>query len=236
MLKFSPANRKLIKLSKKIDKNVFSFSIRSGYTCPGASICLAKAVYKEGEKAHIEDGPNQSIRCYSASEEVLYPAVYNQRLHNEQLIQACKTKEEIAELILKSIPTKAEVIRIHVGGDFFSQMYFDAWLDVCKSRPDIIFYAYTKSLHFWLKRKDDIPKNLKLTASKGGRYDKLIPDIKAKTASITLKKGKSNDTDDTSALLGTKNFTLLVHGQQKKGSLASKTLYKLRKKYGALYK
>jgi hypothetical protein len=72
----------------------------------------------------------------------------------------------MANLILESIPTDAQRIRIHVAGDFFSQAYFDAWLMVARSRPDIAFYAYTKSIPFWIHhRQSDLPENFKLNAS-----------------------------------------------------------------------
>lgn len=38
-----------------------------------------------------------------------------------------------------------EVVRIHVGGDFFSPEYVGLWVDVIKARQDTRFYAYTRS-------------------------------------------------------------------------------------------
>jgi hypothetical protein len=38
-----------------------------------------------------------------------------------------------------------KVVRIHVGGDFFSPEYTDLWADIIESRPDTRFYAYTRS-------------------------------------------------------------------------------------------
>jgi hypothetical protein len=38
-----------------------------------------------------------------------------------------------------------EVVRIHVGGDFFSPDYARLWSKIVTSRPDIRFYAYTRS-------------------------------------------------------------------------------------------
>ena len=39
------------------------------------------------------------------------------------------------------------VVRLHDSGDFYSQEYLDAWKAVAKALPDMVFYAYTKSLH-----------------------------------------------------------------------------------------
>lgn len=38
-----------------------------------------------------------------------------------------------------------EVVRIHVGGDFFSPAYVDLWAQIVSARPDVRFYAYTRS-------------------------------------------------------------------------------------------
>jgi hypothetical protein len=38
-----------------------------------------------------------------------------------------------------------EVVRIHVGGDFFSPDYARLWSSIVASRPDVRFYAYTRS-------------------------------------------------------------------------------------------
>jgi hypothetical protein len=37
-------------------------------------------------------------------------------------------------------------IRIHDAGDFFSDDYLQAWLRICRARPDLHFYAYTKEV------------------------------------------------------------------------------------------
>jgi hypothetical protein len=57
----------------------------------------------------------------------------------------------MGKLISESLPPEATIVRIHVSGDFYSEAYFLAWIDVAKQRPDVKFYAYTKSLHFGIK-------------------------------------------------------------------------------------
>ena len=39
----------------------------------------------------------------------------------------------------------ARMFRIHVGGDFYSQRYLDAWIRICKSNTETKFMAFTKS-------------------------------------------------------------------------------------------
>ena len=128
------------------------------------------------------------------------------------------------------------MVRIHVSGDFYSQSYFDAWCKVARARPDMTFYAYTKSLRFWVARLDEIPPNLILTASAGGRYDALILEHGLRYARVVfsedeaVKAGLELDHDDSHAQKHGPNFALLLHGTQPAGSEASKALVQLRRK------
>jgi hypothetical protein len=65
----------------------------------------------------------------------------------------------MAALILNSLPTDARLVRLHVSGDFFSDNYFLAWMDVAEVRPEILFYTYTKSLPIWLRNRSTVPAN-----------------------------------------------------------------------------
>lgn len=46
---------------------------------------------------------------------------------------------------MPEIPAKAKAFRIHVAGDFFSPEYIAAWIMLVRSRPDVKFWAYTRS-------------------------------------------------------------------------------------------
>ncbi len=69
------------------------------------------------------------------------------------------------------------------------------WLELAKNNPEVEFWAYTKSLNFWVKRINDIPKNLILTASRGGRFDSMIDEYGLKNVTII------HEYDDTTAPL-----------------------------------
>ena len=134
---------------------------------------------------------------------------------------------------MNSIPKKATVIRVHVAGDFFNQVYFNAWMEVAKKRTDIIFYAYTKSIGYWINQLGNIPSNFKLNASYGGKQDSLIEQYNLKSVKVvySVEQAGNNiiDHDDTSAFMQDKSFCLLLHGVQPKGSEASKALSVLKK-------
>lgn len=237
LLKFSPANSKLKKLEEKINKKVYSFSTLSGHNCPFADKCLSKAVPDINGIPKIQDGPNTEYRCFSASNEVTFPAVYKARKYNTDLVRAKKTIKELFELINSSIPKDAEVIRIHVAGDFYSQTYFDAWLKVCELNPTIDFYAYTKSIPFLISRLGNIPNNLNLTVSRGGKRDDLIDKHKLIEARVVFsedeakKLGFKIDKDDFLAYNSKdrKSFALLLHGVMPKNSEAAKAISLMKK-------
>ena len=155
----------------KLSKEIVTFSLPSGYSCPGAKDCLAKADRDTGK---IIDGKDQKFRCFSAVSETR-PSVRLQRWHNYVLLREAKTKDAIEQLIIDSFPRGARILSLHVGCDYFSQAYFDARASVAKRFYNCIIYAYTKSVHFVQAHKDKLPDNFRITLSKGGKFDNLIP-------------------------------------------------------------
>ena len=136
--------------------NIYSFSLPSGYSCPFASDCLSKADRVTGK---ITDGKETLYRCFAASLEAIYINSRNLRWDNFDILKHLETDEMVA-LILEALPNDCDICRIHIGGDFFNQKYFDAWLKVASLRPDVLFYAYTKSLPYWVARLGAIPLSL----------------------------------------------------------------------------
>jgi Gene product 88 len=232
LLKFARGNAKLDALESVIGGQVWTFSELSGHTCPFALDCFSKAVEVDGKRT-IVDGPKTQFRCFSASQEALFPAVYNARKYNTDLVTACKTAADYAHLIYNSLPKKAKCIRIHVGGDFRLQRHLEAWNGVAQLRPDLIFYAYTKALPHWVAIKDKIVNNFILTASRGGKRDDLIDSESLREARVVFSEqeaidlGLEIDHDDSHAALPAlrnQSFALLIHGTQPKGSKASKAV------------
>jgi hypothetical protein len=227
-LKFGKGNAKL-------DKSIATFSLPAGFTCPGANICLSKAVTdKETGKTSIEDGPGIKFRCFAASQEVVYPGVRKARHHNFDLLKGLRNVSDMVALITSSLPTWAQIVRVHVSGDFFNQKYFDAWMQVAAKHPNLTFYAYTKSLKYWLDSKVAIPANFKLTASVGGKHDDLIHRFDLKYAEVlspeeAAVKGLEVDHTDEMAYASDKSFALLPHGIQPKGSYGSEVIKEMKK-------
>jgi hypothetical protein len=210
----------------KLGKQIHTFTLPSGYTCPGASACLTRADRVTGK---ITDGKQQTFRCFQASAEARLTPLRNLGWHNLELLRACKGEAEMTDLIQVSLPDGATIIRIHVGGDFYSEPYFRAWLNVAANNPQIKFYAYTKSLPFWMSalERNLIPDNFRLTASEGGKFDHLIAEHGLKTSRVVFSieeaaaLGLQLDHDDSHAYNGTHSFALLIHGTQPSGSKAA---------------
>jgi hypothetical protein len=123
---------------------------------------------------------------------------------------------------------------LHVGGDFFNEMYLRSWIRVAESRPDILIYFYTKSLPYLVKYLDKIHSldNMEYTASKGGRRDDLIEKYNLRYSEIVFDEDTDLpiDHDDSHAATNNGSFALLVHGIQPKGSQAATAKSKLRGK------
>jgi hypothetical protein len=244
LLRFSPGgdNAKLKELQKRMGRKLYTFSLVSGETCPYADKCLAKVQINEMGKRTIWRGPEMEHQCFSASMELIFPAVHNQRIHNGTLILelAARDYKAAADLICASMPQDCSLLRIHVGGDFKTRPYFRAWCEALKRMPHILAYAYTKSIPFWLLEREagNIPDNFILTASVGGKADKLIFKNKLRYVRVVHTVALAErfwrlpiDHDDSHACMPeyrNQNFALLIHGKQPAGSPASKAVSALK--------
>ena len=243
MLKYSPANAKTEALKEVEElkpfladkRRIYSLDLLSGYSCPSADDCLSKAIVVDG-KRKIKDGPNTKFRCFSASQEVQYNGVYNLRKHNFDTLRGLHLNDMTHELN-QAMPKNLGICRIHVAGDFFNRDYMFAWINMALMHQDRLFYAYTKSLKYWLQNMEWIEKldNFILTASYGGRDDDLIFKHGLRHCRVVGSEAESTlpiDHDDSHAARPSQrhnSFNLLIHGTQPKGSEAAEALKLLKK-------
>jgi hypothetical protein len=240
-------------------EDIPTFSLPAGHSCPFAKDCRScairnpnfgqdtgrmlhgKKVKHDSRKFIIQDGPETEWRCYTAIDEVMRPSVRAARWHNFLMLKSAvaQGREATIAMIEASLPPSpkwgAPPKRIHVAGDFFSLVYFDAWLEVARRRPSKIFYAYTKALPFWVLRRKEIPANFRLTASYGGTHDWMIARYGLRSVKVVasvdeaVALGLEIDHDDSHAYGTGGDFALLVHGQQPKGSKWAKAWSALKK-------
>ena len=248
-VKYSKANAKTHAMSEVPElakylqggRKIYSLDLLSGYSCPFARECLSKATLNSyTNKRKVVDGPHTKFRCFSASQEAQYTNVYNARSHNFRVLREHSDNSYHMDTVLsESMPNNLGICRIHVAGDFFNPHYFRAWITVANRYPDRLFYAYTKSLQYWVDNRDDIPDNLVLTASYGGRDDHLIATEGLRSATVVFSEAEADrlgaeiDHDDSHAArpsLRDHSFALLLHGTQPKGTEAATALKELKGK------
>ena len=242
-LKFGDPNAKLKKMIKKVGLVLKTFTLPAGHTCPAAKDCFSRADRVTGK---VTDGPDTVFRCFMASAEARSPSLRKLVWHNLELIKEALKRDAQAgfenmphtsQLINKSLPKKFDIMRVHVGGDYFNKEYLQAWIEVAKLNPDKVFYSYSKSLHLF--KQFALPENLVLTASRGGKHDDLIDLHGWKEALVVYseeeaaERGLEIDHDDTHAAFGEDNFALLIHGTQPAGSMASQALQAIKRKASA---
>ena len=111
MVRFSQANSKIVALME-VDalkpyltkgKKVYSFDLLSGHNCPFANECHSRVIVNNEGKKKIQDGPNTLFRCFSASQEVLFTAVYNMRKANSDALHGLSAAK-MATVINEAIP------------------------------------------------------------------------------------------------------------------------------------
>lgn len=179
---------------------VYEWNLPTGWTCPYARECLVKVDKTTGKFQNKSD----AYKCYAASAE-RFPGVRKMRWANFEY--ALKGGKII-------LPSDARAVRIHMSGDFFNQTYFDNWLNTAMVNPEIEFWAYTKSLKYWVARLQQIPMNLILTASYGGGEDWLIDkhnlkNVKVFRSASEINDGRPIDTNDDYARIPDVNFALI---------------------------
>ena len=212
--------------AKLINSPTATFSLPAGYTCPGACDCLA---WFDRNDNRLIEGPNTKHRCFAASLEAARKSVRISVDRNLSILKEARTIEKMADVIDQSLPASFYCnIRIHADGDFYHMDYFLAWVEVARRNQNRLFYAYTKSLPFWVRFRKSIPDNLVLTASWGGKWDHLIKPNKLRSALVVYhpeeaeRLGLVIDHDDSLARENDgKDFALLLHGIQRPGSDAS---------------
>ena len=148
-------NTKLKSTSKTMNKRVFNFGITAYKSMTGKLICpFAKDCVKF---CYAQKG------AYSWSN--VKPAF-------EKRYKITKTDEFINLMNSEIKRKKVDFLRIHDSGDFYSKTYIQKWFTIANNNPNVNFYAYTKS--FILFQGLNIPDNLDIIFSEGGKHDNLI--------------------------------------------------------------
>ncbi len=105
--------------NSKLGARVYTYSLPAGrdFSCPG-STTVCEAVCYAKRMATSENG---LLRAFSRN--------FMRR----------------AGLTAEELPADAEIVRIHVSGDFDSPGYVGQWISLARSRPEVRFFGYTRS-------------------------------------------------------------------------------------------
>lgn len=167
-------------------------------TCPGAGTCVRG--------------------CYAQQGHYVMPHVKQTQERRLALTLKPNFREIISQELTRRHP---KYVRLHDSGDFYTPCYLGEWLWIIDQHPEILFFAYTKMvLYFLSSLGGGLPENFKVAFSEGGRWDRLIDRKRHKFARVfdskkkLLKAGFVNASkDDLPAILGRNNkIGLVYHG------------------------
>jgi hypothetical protein len=194
-------NAKMKKTSKENNAKIFNFSIpayktKSGkVTCPFAAACVKYCYAQKGNYTR-------------------FPIVQELMEKKYNLSQTDKFVSLMSKEVVKK---KATHIRIHDSGDFYSPLYLQKWVDIANDNKEVIFYAYTKSIKFFVEGFA-VPTNLKIIFSEGSKTDDLIDVNKHrharifKTSEALLEAGYIDaSANDLLAITDNKKVGLVYH-------------------------
>lgn len=148
-------NSKIKKTSKKLGVKLVNFGIpaykeaNGRVVCPFADSCVKFCYAQKG--AYVWNSVN---------------AAYQKRY------EASKADDFVFYAVEQLQRMKADYVRIHDSGDFYSPEYLNRWIEIAKFLPNVRFYAYTKS--FSLVRNAEIPDNMCFIFSEGSKLDSTL--------------------------------------------------------------
>lgn len=159
-------NSKLKETSKKLGIKIFNFSIPAYKSVTGEVVCkYAKDCVKY---------------CYAQKGNYKRFPKIGELMEQRYLISKQSIFVGLMNIEIKK--KKADAIRIHDSGDFYSREYLKKWITIANDNPGVNFYAYTKSLPYFKDVK--LPYNIDVIFSVGGYKDKDINFSKDRHAQI----------------------------------------------------
>ncbi len=138
---WSDENEKMLKTAK-------AWKDRFGRRARFVSFNLPRLQSDSGQRTCPYAGTCADI-CYAGQGRMGMPAATSTRERNLNKINQL-TMPKVRDALIVDINRMLSTthIRIHDSGDFFSRPYYRAWVEVAEACPEMIFYAYTKSIPF----------------------------------------------------------------------------------------
>lgn len=115
---------------------------------------------------------------------------------HEERYEFSKTDQFVDAMIAAIKQKRADYIRVHDAGDYYSTEYAMKWIAIAKALPNVRFYSYTNEVNTALKL--DFPENFDFIFSDSGKQTHLVDKRKHrhtaifKTSSDLLSAGYVN--------------------------------------------
>jgi Gene product 88 len=148
--------------NKKLTEGIVAFGLPAYRSATGFAVCPMA-----GSCAGL---------CYARQGQYVLPNVEQPREHNLAWLRS-HSAEDFASAMradVGALHRSWKIVRIHDSGDFFTPAYLRAWRDVARQHPTRLFYGYTKMIRLLQQVWDQLPPNMRLVQSFGGKEDKYI--------------------------------------------------------------
>ena len=117
-----------VSISNSKLRDIVIWNIPAGNTCPGATEGCLKFCYASRGYAEMARDARERNWEFSERDDFVHAfLLFLQYTDDNPLLPEIK------------------YVRIHEAGDFYSDVYLDKWFEIARGRPDLIFYAYTRS-------------------------------------------------------------------------------------------
>ena len=167
-------NSKIKKTSKYFGVRLFNWTLpayksKSGkLICPMADKCIKFCYARKG--AYIWSNVNKA---------------------HEERYEFSKTDEFVPAMITEIKRKRADYVRVHDAGDYYSQKYLAKWFEIAAALPNVRFYSYTNMVD--LVQRAEVPGNFDFIFSNSGKQTNLINKRKHRhTAIFSSKKELSS--------------------------------------------
>jgi hypothetical protein len=229
-LRFSYGNDKLENLARMLKlklHQVAGFGLLAGVTCPSADLCKARSLVVDNRRTLKKQG---KYTCFMAALEVAFTNLYE--LHKANTIAVSRMPyEDIALHLNRAIYDNGDlrVMRVDTSGDFYTEKYYRAWIEVATTHRDITFFGYTKELGYLLDLLQRRMHNFHFVYSYGGTSDPIaakwpwLPYSKvvlneqhAEDLGLPVACPTPDSPDDYNYIINRKSFALLAHSTTKK--------------------
>lgn len=202
-------------------------------TCPSAGICAKYCYARQGRYTFASTQAPRERNLWKLR-------AIHEKVMGEQ--SSWGWIDFIADIVMdvEQFPKRIRLVRIHDSGDFFTEQYYHAWLDIARMCPHITFYAYSKMINLintYQIRMRLALDNLHIVQSYGGKedqfIDQMLPHTKVfPTHDYMLNSGYIDGThSDKPAYNGCTKIGLVYHGSKKLSQSTTNNMLRVLEKY-----